>query len=176
MPLFFVGLGSNVGDRLENLRRSITLLKKSADITLSGISNVYETGPVGFKEQPFFLNAVVKIQTSLTPLEMLVYLKEIEIKIGRVERTRWGPREIDLDILAIEDVYFNAPQLVVPHPQMQIRKFVLKPFCDVGPTFKVFGAEENIRETMTKVTDQSKIIFFMSHDALDKKPKRFNCA
>lgn len=171
MPIAYVGLGSNVGDRLDNLRRSVLLIKQGPGNLILKCSNVYETEPVGIKEQIFFLNAVLKIETIFCPKKLLQFLKEIEKTLGRVHRTRWGPREIDLDILAIEDIYYNSFQLIIPHPQLQNRKFVLRPFGDVGPRYKLFGANRDITELLQKVADKSKVEFFLSNEALYKNPR-----
>jgi 2-amino-4-hydroxy-6-hydroxymethyldihydropteridine diphosphokinase len=176
MPTGYVALGSNVGDRLENFRHSVLLINNCSKVSILKSSNIYQTGPVGIKEQPYFLNAVIKIETLFSPMKLLQFLQDIETMVGRIKRTRWGPREIDLDILAINDFYYNSCQLLIPHPQLQKRKFVLQPFSDIAPRYKPFGVNEDITRLLSKVVDSSKIEFFLSEKALYKKPKRFDCA
>lgn len=131
----FIGLGSNLGNRRENLRYALTELKKQG-IQIAKVSAVYETEPWGVKEQPPFLNLVLQCKTVLKPLELLRRLKEIERTVGRKETFRWGPRVIDLDILYYGKSIINEPELVVPHPHLKQRAFVLKPLSDIAPDFK----------------------------------------
>lgn len=126
----FVGLGSNVGDRLENLRRAVGELRNEVDVVRS--SGVYDTDPIG-PPQPNFLNAVVEVHTSLGARELLAALKSIEGGLGRSGGERWGPREIDLDLLLYGDVEVDEPDLRVPHPEMWERAFVLVPLAEIAP-------------------------------------------
>lgn len=132
----FVGLGSNVGDRLGNLRGAVRALSARDGIEVTATSGVYETDPVG-PEQPDFLNAVVEIETELAAEELLRVFKQIEIELGRVTRERWGPREIDLDLLVYGDLHVEAEDLVVPHPQIATRAFVLVPLVEIAPTVEI---------------------------------------
>ena len=131
MTQAFVGLGSNVGDRFANLRRAVSALASTEGVTVVRASSVYETDPVGEVKQPDFLNAVVEIDTSLSPRELLELFKSVEEAGGRIPRTRWGPREIDLDLLIYGQERIDEPGLQVPHPQMGKRPFVLVPLGDV---------------------------------------------
>lgn len=127
----FVGLGSNVGDRLAYLRGAVTALRDHAAVEIVRASSVYETAPVG-PEQPDFLNAVVEVTTHLDARALLAVLKAIENRLGRVPRERWGPREIDLDLLLAGDEVVSDEHLQVPHPRMQERAFVLVPLAELG--------------------------------------------
>ncbi|MCE2413221.1 2-amino-4-hydroxy-6-hydroxymethyldihydropteridine diphosphokinase [Candidatus Poribacteria bacterium] len=129
----YIGFGSNIGDRLAHIQNAIHALSKTEGITLKKISSIYTTDPVGYEEQAQFLNGVVAIQTSLSPLSLLHTLKDIETAIGRKHRMRWGPREIDLDILIYGDVCVQTEELVVPHPEMHLRSFVLVPLAEIAP-------------------------------------------
>jgi 2-amino-4-hydroxy-6-hydroxymethyldihydropteridine diphosphokinase len=129
----FVGLGSNVGDRLEHLRRAVAELQTSDGIEVVATSSVYETDPVG-PPQPDFLNAVVEIDTSLAAAELLSRLKAIEQTVGRVARERWGPREVDLDLLLYGDETIDTDDLTVPHPEMYKRAFVVVPLRELDPS------------------------------------------
>jgi 2-amino-4-hydroxy-6-hydroxymethyldihydropteridine diphosphokinase len=126
----YVGLGSNVGDRLEHLRHAVTLLD-SGGVEVVVASGVYETEPVG-PEQPDFLNAVVEVRTTLSAQDLLARLKEIESEVGRTPSGRWGPREIDLDLMTYGDESIEDDDLQVPHPRMGDRAFVLVPLAEIA--------------------------------------------
>ena len=128
-----MGLGSNVGDREANLRRAIELLREHPRIRVEEISPIYETDPVGLEDQPRFLNCAVRIKTDLDPRGLLTALKEIERRVGRRPRGRWGPREIDLDILFYGDLILVEDDLIIPHPRAHERLFVLRPLSDIAP-------------------------------------------
>jgi 2-amino-4-hydroxy-6-hydroxymethyldihydropteridine diphosphokinase len=134
----FVGLGSNVGDRLANLRGAVAALRAHGDIDVVATSSVYETDPVG-PEQPDFLNAVVELSTDLAAEELLRVVKRIEVDLGRIPRQRWGPREIDLDLLVYGDRRIESDDLVVPHPQIAARAFVLVPLEELAPALDIPG-------------------------------------
>jgi 2-amino-4-hydroxy-6-hydroxymethyldihydropteridine diphosphokinase len=128
----YIGLGSNVGDRFENLREAVRLLGSIDEVEIVRTSSVYETEAVG-PEQPDFLNAVVAIDTTLGARELLGHLKRIEVDLGRKPRERWGPREIDLDLLIYGDETIDQPDLQVPHPRMAERAFVRVPLAEIAP-------------------------------------------
>jgi 2-amino-4-hydroxy-6-hydroxymethyldihydropteridine diphosphokinase len=125
----FIGLGSNVGVRLSYLRRAVAALRGFGSVR---VSSVYETDPVG-PSQPPFLNAVASLETSLSPRELLASLKRTEDDLGRIQRERWGPREIDLDLLLYGAETVDEPDLVVPHREMTRRGFVLVPLAELAP-------------------------------------------
>ena len=133
MYLAYIGFGSNIGDRLAHIQNAIHILSETEGITLQKISSLYKTDPVGYEEQAQFLNGVAAIQTSLSPLSLLHTLKDIETAVGRQHRIRWGPREIDLDILIYGDLCVQTEKLVVPHPEMHLRGFVLVPLAEIAP-------------------------------------------
>ncbi|RKD84135.1 2-amino-4-hydroxy-6-hydroxymethyldihydropteridine diphosphokinase [Sinobaca qinghaiensis] len=127
----FLGLGSNVGDRNEALKTAIELLQKTETISVLECSNVYETKPVGVTDQADFLNLVLKAATSSPPQELLQVTQSIEKEMGRIKDVRWGPRNIDLDILLYNDENIMMEELIIPHPRMAERAFVLIPLMDV---------------------------------------------
>ena len=127
----FLGLGSNLGDRQGNLLAAVQMLRQWASI--EQISSLYETDPVGLEDQPRFLNCAVRIKTDLDPRGLLTALKEIERRVGRRPRGRWGPREIDLDILFYGDLILVEDDLIIPHPRAHERLFVLRPLSDIAP-------------------------------------------
>lgn len=128
----YVGVGSNMGDRLENLRAAVRDLARSPDVRVVRSSSVYETAPVGGPEQGDFLNAVVEISTELEPHALLEALQRIESELGRVRAERFGPRTIDLDLLLYGDEEIDDPDLTVPHPRMRERAFVVVPLTELG--------------------------------------------
>jgi 2-amino-4-hydroxy-6-hydroxymethyldihydropteridine diphosphokinase len=128
----FIGLGSNVGDRLANLRRAVALLSRRAGLTVVASSRVYETDPVG-PPQPDYLNAVVEVRTSLEARAVLEACLSIEAEMGRVRGERWGPRVIDLDVLTVDAETIEEPGLTVPHPRMHERAFVLAGLLELDP-------------------------------------------
>ncbi|MBO9598562.1 MAG: 2-amino-4-hydroxy-6-hydroxymethyldihydropteridine diphosphokinase [Cohnella sp.] len=129
----YVALGANLGDRESSLREALSKLVSEPGIELLAISRVYETAPVGYKDQPSFLNLVVRVGTRRTPLELLRRLLEIEQEMGRVRDIRFGPRIIDLDLLLVGETKMDTPELTLPHPRMGERAFVLVPLRDVWP-------------------------------------------
>ncbi|HEY5488405.1 MAG TPA: 2-amino-4-hydroxy-6-hydroxymethyldihydropteridine diphosphokinase [Candidatus Limnocylindrales bacterium] len=140
----YVGLGANVGDPLANLRNAVRALAALPDVSVRGVSRLYQTKPVGVTDQPDFLNAVVALHVPAGPdpetgaLALLAALKALEVAIGRVARERWGPREVDLDLLLFGRQVINVERpdgrwLVVPHPQAHDRLFVLAPLSDLVP-------------------------------------------
>jgi 2-amino-4-hydroxy-6-hydroxymethyldihydropteridine diphosphokinase len=125
MVAVFIGLGSNLGDRKSNIFRALDLLRQNRDIQVREVSTLLETQPVGpVHDQPLFLNAVAAIETSLVPHELLAQLLSIEQRLGRVRRERWGPRNIDLDILVYGNERIDLPNLKIPHPEIKNRPFV----------------------------------------------------
>ena len=129
----YVGLGSNLNDREDNIRRAIRRLGERADVRVERVSSLYESEPVGITDQPLFLNAAARLSTGLKPDELLDALQAVERLLGRRRTVRWGPRTIDLDLLLYEDVIIDQPRLVVPHPEMTRRAFVLVPLAEIAP-------------------------------------------
>jgi 2-amino-4-hydroxy-6-hydroxymethyldihydropteridine diphosphokinase len=128
-----VGLGSNVGDRIENLRVAVKRLGEDARARVVRASRVYETAPVGGPEQGVFLNAAVAVEWEAEPLALLDLLQGIERDLGRTRDVRWGPRTIDLDVLWIDGMTIEHERLVVPHPRLRERAFAVRPLLDVAP-------------------------------------------
>lgn len=128
-----LGLGSNLGDRAENLRRALEMLPPAAQV--EQLSRVYETEPWGYADQPMFLNQAARISTELAPGGLLAHLKDIEGELGRLPGFRNGPRLIDLDILFYDALVSAKPDLVIPHPHVAERAFVLVPLSEIAPEF-----------------------------------------
>ena len=126
----YLALGSNLGDRLANLRRAVELLDATPGVDVMRSSRVYETEPVG-PPQPAYLNAVVEVETELEPHQLLAAAQAVEEALGRVRAERWGPRTIDVDVLTYDERTVDEPDLTVPHPRMHERGFVLVPLGEL---------------------------------------------
>ena len=157
MYVAYIGFGSNIGDRLKHIQNAIHALSKTEEITLQGVSSVYKTDPVGYEAQGQFLNGVAAIQTNLSPLSLLHTLKDIEIAIGRQHRIRWGPREIDLDLLIYGDLCLQTEKLVVPHPEMHLRRFVLAPLAEIAPDLVHPVFQETIQTLLEGFEDDKSV-------------------
>jgi len=151
MSFTAIGLGSNVGDRLGALRRALSLMKRKG-IEIIKKSDVFETPPVGLTDQPRFLNACVLVKTSMGPQLLLAQLKEIEVAVGRQDRGQWGPREIDLDILYIDDLAIRDGELEIPHPRMHERAFVLLPLSQIAPHWRHPILGKTVEELLKEVS------------------------
>ena len=131
MSRAYVALGSNLGDREENLRTALKHLQENG-VEVIKTSTFIETEPYGVTDQPGFVNAVCQVETELEPLELLRLLLSIEQEMGRVRLRRWGERNIDLDLLLYEDAVLESEELILPHPDMQNRDFVLIPLAEIA--------------------------------------------
>ena len=129
----YLGLGSNIGNRFENLNEAVRLLNEASEIRVMNVSKNYETVPVGGPEQPDYLNAAAEIETTLEPETLYQQCSYIERALGRVRTERYGPRIIDIDILLYEQLVMKTDDLNIPHPQMHERAFVLCPLADLAP-------------------------------------------
>ncbi len=133
MSRAYIGMGSNEGDRLENLKSGAAALALGDDVVVVGKSGVYDSEPVGLADQPDFLNAVIAVETTLDPYQLLSFIHKIELDHGRQRITRWGPRTLDLDILLFGNLEQDDPKLLIPHPRLKERRFVLEPLLEVNP-------------------------------------------
>jgi 2-amino-4-hydroxy-6-hydroxymethyldihydropteridine diphosphokinase len=131
MPSVLLGLGSNLGERLATLQRAVDLLA-GEHVRVVASSRVWETEPIG-PTQPDYLNAVVRAQTDLDPLELLSACHRVEASLGRVRAARWGPRTIDIDVLLYDGIAVDEPGLTIPHPRMTVRAFVVLPMLELDP-------------------------------------------
>ncbi len=129
----FIGIGSNMGNRKDNCNQGINALKKIKEINIIQCSSFYKTEPVGGPKQNWFINCVVKAETSLLPEKLLSCLKKLEVKMGRVQSVKWGARIIDFDILFFGDKIVETPSLKIPHPLNHKRRFVLEPMGEIAP-------------------------------------------
>jgi 2-amino-4-hydroxy-6-hydroxymethyldihydropteridine diphosphokinase len=131
----YLGLGSNLGDRGGLLQQAVDGLGRCPDLAVVAVSPVYETEPVGGPEQPRYLNAVVEVETGAPPRRLLEVAHGLEAAAHRVRAERWGPRTLDVDVLLVGDLRVDEPDLVVPHPRMWERAFVMVPLADLDPRF-----------------------------------------
>ncbi|MFN8412947.1 MAG: 2-amino-4-hydroxy-6-hydroxymethyldihydropteridine diphosphokinase [Anaerolineales bacterium] len=150
----YLALGSNLGNRLSNLRNAIDNL--TPQMSVKNKSHVYETPPWGFSDQPAFLNQVVMVETYLSPEKLLGHLKRLETALGRVPSFQNGPRSIDIDILFFDNAILDTPALKIPHPRLQERAFVLVPLHDIAPDLIHPVLKKSVTE-MFQACDISKV-------------------
>lgn len=131
----YISLGSNMGDRGFHLEESCRRLATHPDIQLIKESGIYETKPWGLTDQPDFWNQVIELETSLSPLSLLDVCQDIENSLGRVRKIRWGPRTIDIDLLSYDNKEWKHERLILPHPRMEQREFVLAPLREIAPDY-----------------------------------------
>ncbi len=156
MHTAFLLLGSNLGDRRTNLKQAIGLLKHAGEVI--GSSGVYETAPWGHGDQPAFLNQAVSLRTLLEPEALLHILKSMETEIGRKATYTWGPREIDVDILAIDQLVHQSDKLTVPHPRLAERRFALVPLMEIAPDLPVPGTGTDVKGLLLQCADPLQVI------------------
>lgn len=144
----FLSIGTNIGEREENLKQAIQLLRQQVEVV--NVSAVYETAPVGYIDQPSFFNIAVHIKTDKTAEETLNICQSIENELGRVRDIRWGPRIIDLDILLFNEEQIETERLIVPHPRMYERAFVLVPLVEISESFES-GQMTQAHDTLAKL-------------------------
>ncbi|CAN5610179.1 2-amino-4-hydroxy-6-hydroxymethyldihydropteridinediphosphokinase [soil metagenome] len=155
--LVILSLGSNLGDRLSNLKKALLLIEKKIGKPHL-ISSIYETSPWGNTHQPFFLNLTGGFYTTLSPTEVLNNLMEIELHLGRVRAEKWAARIIDLDILYYEHEIIDEVNLRVPHPGIPIRRFILIPLCENYPNFIDPVSGKKQQELLAQCKDQEEVI------------------
>ena len=155
MALVFLGLGTNLGSRAENL--SAARERLAAKMRVLRASSVYETEPWGFREQPAFLNQVLQVETELSPLRLLRFLKRLEQQLGRTENFRYGPRLMDIDILFYDQSVINTRRLQIPHPLLSERAFVLVPLAEIAPEFVHPVLGRSVRELLRDCPDKESV-------------------
>jgi 2-amino-4-hydroxy-6-hydroxymethyldihydropteridine diphosphokinase len=144
-----VALGSNVGDKAGTIAQAIGLLTAAGDIHLVRRSRAYRSAPWGKTDQDWFVNACIAVATNLSPHELLARCQEVERRLGRVRGEKWGPRVIDLDLLVWRDTALDGPGLILPHPYITDRAFVLTPLADIAPDLVIRG--EPVRDWLARI-------------------------
>jgi len=160
----YIGLGSNKGDRKKNIQSAIEIISSLEGNKIESVSSIYESMPFGKEDQDKFLNAVIKLSTSFDYLDLLKKLKEIEVSIGRIFREKWGPREIDLDILFYNNLIFSNEIITLPHKGVIYRDFVLVPLCEIEPELIHPVYNKKVREFISELKVKSIIQKFMNQN------------
>jgi 2-amino-4-hydroxy-6-hydroxymethyldihydropteridine diphosphokinase len=155
MPLAYIGLGSNLGDRRGLIREALKRLGRIDGVRILKRSRIIETDPVGRTAQPRFLNAVAEVETRIEPEPFLRRLRAVERSLGRVRHERWGPRTIDLDLLLWGDRSMETTRLTLPHPRMAERQFVLAPLAELCPRRRVPGTGRTVRGLLNSMKDRA---------------------
>jgi 2-amino-4-hydroxy-6-hydroxymethyldihydropteridine diphosphokinase len=154
MKTAYLSLGSNVGNRERMLGEALQLIE-APGLHVARVSPIYETEPQDFKNQPWFLNLVAEIQSTLFPMQLLTRVRKIERKLGRKRTVDKGPRSIDIDILLYGESVIDSEDLVVPHPRMTERRFVLQPLADLAPDLRHPVLRRTVRELLAGVSGQT---------------------
>ena len=151
----YLGLGSNLGNKESNILKALSLMEEQIDIVT--VSSLYKTEPWGFKEQPIFLNAACEARTTLCPLDLLGYIKSLEIQLGRTQSFANGPRILDIDILFYGNDVLDTPKLTIPHPRLSERKFVLAPLAEIAPTLLHPTLEKTISDLLFDLVTEERV-------------------
>ncbi|MCP3952043.1 MAG: 2-amino-4-hydroxy-6-hydroxymethyldihydropteridine diphosphokinase [Desulfobacterales bacterium] len=154
MSTAYIAVGSNLGDKRENCNRGIDALERIRDITVTGRAGFYKTAPVDYTDQDWFVNTAIRIDTRLSPDDLLIRLKKIEQESGRKRGgIRFGPRVLDLDIIFYDDLVLQTRVLDIPHPRMHKRRFVLRPICDIDPSAMHPTLESPVKVLLEAIKD-----------------------
>jgi 2-amino-4-hydroxy-6-hydroxymethyldihydropteridine diphosphokinase len=149
-----LALGSNIGDRERYLKDAILSLHEHSSIEVEKISSIYETDPIGYKDQNAFLNMVLSVGTDLTAIQLLREMQKIEKSLGRKRDIKWGPRTLDLDILLFNHENIETEQLIIPHPRMLERSFVLIPLHEIEPNISIPNSKQPLSVIIDQLTDK----------------------
>lgn len=152
-----LSIGSNLGNRIEFLKSSIKNIRLLANTTITNVSDVYETEPIGVSKQSNYLNCIVYLKTDLSPYDLLTEINEIEKMYKRERRIKWGPRTLDIDIIDYDNKIVNTEQLTLPHPRMHKRRFVLLPMTEIKPDY-IHPLYKISLFTMLKKTEKQKCV------------------
>ena len=154
----YIGLGSNIGDKVETCRKAVALLDKVGNVI--AVSSFYATEPVGYPDQEEFVNAVVELETELSPMALLAACHVIEDELGRRRLMHWGPRTIDLDILLYGNTIFENSELTIPHQLLAKRRFVLEPLCEIAPKVMHPVLRKTMAQLLQKLKDTHRVTLY----------------
>ena len=159
----YISAGSNLGDRVKNCRKGIAALTESGNSRILAQSRIYMTEPVDYEDQNWFINMMIKLDTELDPFQLLDHIERIQRAAGRLkDPVRYGPRILDLDIILYDDCIIDSERLVVPHPRMHKRRFVLKPICDIDPAAVHPVLKQEMQSLLKRLEpDQQKVIAYI---------------
>lgn len=148
MARVYLGLGSNLGDRQAILDGAVKALDSCPGLSVLAVARYIETEPVGYLNQPKFLNSALAAETSLAPHELLYVIQDLERSFGRLRLFQWGPRTLDIDILLYDDLVLNTVELTIPHPRLAEREFVLLPLAEIAPNVVVPNTAKTVKELL----------------------------
>lgn len=162
LHIAYISVGANMGNRLQNCRQGITALTRSGNSRIIAQSRIYTTEPVDYEDQDWFINMVVKLKTRFDPFQLLDHIETVQRAAGRKRDViRYGPRLLDLDIILFDDCIIDTERLVVPHPRMHRRRFVLRPICDIDPTIIHPVLKKNMQSLLDALgKDEQKVIAY----------------
>ena len=164
ISLAYIGIGSNLGEPVPNCNLAIRAMAADPHTRVIEVSPFYRTEPVGKKDQGWFVNAVAVLETSRSPRELLEFIQAIERGMGRERKEKWGPRVIDLDILFYDDQVVREEGLLIPHPRLQERKFVLAPLNDIAPDLRHPLLNKSTAEILSELPEGEKVILLREAD------------
>ena len=162
----FLSLGSNLGDRQDNLSIALDRIAAIPCSQIFELSSIFESEPVGFQHQNAFLNLVLELGTGLDPFELLTQIQKIESSMGRVRAIRWGPRLIDIDILLFGNHCIQKTDLIIPHPHLTNRRFVLEPLKEIAADIRVPSHDQTVAELQRSCKDSHWITFYAGSDSI----------
>ncbi len=157
----YVGIGSNIGDQINNCLKAISMINSTDGCSVVKRSSFYRTEPVGYKDQAWFVNCVILLKTGFSPDKLFFRLQEIEKVMGRKKKIRWGPRLIDLDIIMYDDLVMDNGNLSIPHPLMHKRRFVLVPMNEIAPEVIHPVLNKSIREILDGLSEDGQAVFLI---------------
>jgi 2-amino-4-hydroxy-6-hydroxymethyldihydropteridine diphosphokinase len=163
----YIALGSNIGNRYDYLREAIQRLNDYPEIELVNYSSVYETDPVGYEDQDLFLNMVIKVKTEWAAHDLLDACLKTEAELGRKREVRWGPRTIDLDILLYNQENIETEKLIVPHPRMGERNFVMIPLLEIHPDINIPGRETSLESGINELPNKEGVRVWKRKNGVD---------
>lgn len=165
MPIAYIGIGSNMGDKANNCMQAVNALRRAGGVARVRMSGLYRTEPVGYTAQDEFVNCAAELETTLSPRELLVLCKETEQQLGRVETFRWGPRVVDLDILFYGHEVIDEADLKIPHREIARRRFVLVPLAELAPAFLHPLMGITVERMLAESDDTSRVVVFTVPEA-----------